>query len=159
MVSPWKCFAILICSFAFQSAARAEEIHFKKESIEVGAKKVTVEIAETSSQHERGLMNRQSMKPDEGMLFIFGEEKPLAFWMKNTFIDLSIGFFDANKNLVDIQEMKAVTSIMTADIPSYKSSAPAKYALEMNKNWFAKNKIKVGAKLKIPASKSASSSR
>ena len=152
MVSLWKCFAILAFSFAlpFAAHAKSEEVHYKKEVIEVGDKKITAEIAETEAQHEHGLMNRNSMKPDEGMLFIFADEEGRAFWMKNTFIDLSIGFFDASKNLVDIQEMKAVTSVMTTDLPTYKSAKPAKYALEMNKNWFAKNKIKVGAKLKLP---------
>lgn len=149
MGSLWKFCAVITLSLALGTPAHSAAVHFKREKIEVGSKKITIEIAETPAQHEYGLMNRQTLKPDEGMLFVFPEERILGFWMKNTFVDLSIGFFNAQKVLVDIQEMKAVSSIMAADVPTYHSASPAKYALEMNKGWFSRNKIKVGDKLKF----------
>jgi hypothetical protein len=125
------------------------DIKFEIGKIQLGSKTLSVEIAETEAQQERGLMYRKKMGPDEGMLFIFKVEQILYFWMKNTFLNLSIGYFDKDGNLIDIQEMKAVTSVMEENLPNYPSRKPALYALEMNAGWFAKNKIKLGTKLKV----------
>ena len=142
----------LIVSFSLLYAAFGQTnsaINFRKTEIQVGKSKVVVEIAETDSERSLGLMHRKSLAAGYGMLFIFETEKPLNFWMKNTFIPLSIGFFDKNKVLVDIQDMKPVVSSTQTDIPSYESKKPAQYALEVNKGWFKKNKVKIGDRLKI----------
>lgn len=89
------------------------------------------------------------MGEDEGMLFIFKNTETRFFWMKNTLIDLSIGYFDAEMKLIDIKEMKSGKGVPDSALPSYASAQPAKYALEMNAGWFDKNKIKLGSKLKI----------
>lgn len=123
------------------------EVQFAKQKIKVGSKTITVEIAETSGQLSKGLMFRKEMAVDEGMLFIFPDLDTRSFWMKNTFIPLSIGFFDQSQKLIDIQDMRPVKSEMETNPPSYISRKPAKYALEMNQGWFAKNKVKVGDKL------------
>ena len=81
------------------------------------------------------------------MLFIFNEELVREFWMKNTLINLDIGYFDKNKKLIDIQQMKAVTSVMQTDLPRYPSKQPAMYALEMQQTWFKKNKFRYGGPL------------
>ena len=122
---------------------------FQKKKIQLGSKTLVVEVAETAKQHERGLMFRNNLGEHSGMLFIFDGEQTRFFWMKNTFIDLSIGYFDGAGNLIDIQEMKSGKGIPDTALPSYPSRKPAKYALEMNKGWFSKNKIKLGTKLKI----------
>ncbi|WP_374076635.1 DUF192 domain-containing protein [Bdellovibrio bacteriovorus] len=136
-----------IFQILFSSAAMATE--FKKKKITLGTKTLVVEIAETPDQHERGLMFRDKMGPDEGMLFIFKNEETRFFWMKNTLIDLSIGYFDKNGTLIDVQEMVSGKGVPDPQLPSYASAKPAKYALEMNKGWFDKNKVKIGTKLKI----------
>ena len=69
--------------------------------------------------------------------------------MKNTFIDLSIGFFDKEKKFIEFKEMKASTSVMQTRVDTVQSSKPAKYALEMKKSWFAKNDIKAGQKFEF----------
>lgn len=122
---------------------------FQKKKISLGSKTFVVEVAETPVQHERGLMFRDKLGENEGMLFIFENEQTRFFWMKNTMIDLSIGYFNGAGELVDIQEMKTGKGIPDAALASYPSKKPAKFALEMNKGWFEKNKIKPGAKLKI----------
>lgn len=122
------------------------KISFDKQKIKIGSKIIQVEIAKTPDQHQYGLMNRNSLPENNGMLFIFENEQTLSFWMKNTFIDLSIAYIDKNKQIVDIQEMKATNQMMVGDLPSYPSAKPALYALEMNKDWFKKNKIKIGQK-------------
>ena len=119
------------------------KVKFKKTVIKIKNIKVDVELAETEEQLEYGLMFRDHLSTNQGMLFIFDQERPLSFWMKNTIIDLSIAYFDKNKKIVDIQEMKA-TSSLDLQIPSYPSKSPALYALEMNARWFEKNHIKVG---------------
>lgn len=119
---------------------------FKTESILVGKTKLTAEIAETEDQRAHGLMYRTELKQGHGMLFVFETEQRLGFWMKNTFIPLSIGYFDSKGVLVDIQDMEPVKSEME-EPKTYESAAPAKFALEVPVGWFKKNKIKLGARL------------
>jgi len=124
------------------------ELHFEKAKLLLGGKKISVEIAKTATEHAQGLMFRKKLGLDDGMLFVFDDEQTRSFWMKNTLIDLSIGYFDKEKALVDIQEMKA-TSLLEASPPTYSSAKPAMYALEMNKGWFKKNGIKLGHKFQF----------
>ncbi len=151
MVWLWRCFPALLFSLFCGAQGTTEQVHFNKEKIQIGSKNLSIEVAETESQHERGLMYRKKLAPDEGMLFIFKKEQPLYFWMKNTFIDLSIGYFNKDGILVDIQEMKAVKSVMEENPPSYPSEKPSLYALEMKTGWFQKNKVKLGDKLRLLA--------
>lgn len=118
-------------------------------AISVGAAKLSAEMAKNPEQQQKGLMYRKQMPPDHGMLFIFDNEEVRNFWMKNTFIPLSIGFFNNKKELIDIQDMTPVVSEMQTDIPSYQSTGPAKYALEVNLGWFKKNKVRLGNKLNL----------
>ena len=155
MESRLKCFvnkslALLLVALVFLTGSYSFAAGtFQKKKITLGTKTLVVEIAETPAQHERGLMFRNKLGENDGMLFIFDGEQTRFFWMKNTLIDLSIGYFDASGSLIDIQEMKSGKGIPDAALASYPSSKPAKYALEMNKGWFSKNKIKLGTKLKI----------
>jgi hypothetical protein len=142
----WKLFAVSYSLFLSGAFTYSADISFEKEKISLNGKIITVEIAKSGAQHERGLMYRKSLPENEGMLFIFAEEDTRYFWMKNTYIDLSIGYFDKEKVLVDVQEMKA-TSALEVRPPSYPSAKPAMYALEMKKGWFSKNKIKIGQRL------------
>ena len=138
-------FASLILLISLSSGSA--EISFKKKHLQVGSASVTAEIADTPDKSARGLMFRHKLADGDGMLFIFPAEDARSFWMKNTFIDLSIGFFGANQKLVDIQDMTAVKSEMEASPPTYQSAAPAKYALEVPKGWFQKHKVKIGDRL------------
>lgn len=108
-------------------------------------KKIFVEIARTEKEKAQGLMFRSKLAEDEGMLFVYAEEEILSFWMKNTFLPLSIAFIDRHGRIIDIQDMEP----FSLDI--HRSARPAQYALEVNKGWFLKNGIKVGDMVKIPA--------
>jgi uncharacterized protein len=125
------------------------EVKFESKEIKIGSKKITVEIAQTMAQHEKGLMYRDALDMDKGMLFVFTNEEVLNFWMKNTFIDLSIAYVNKKFKIVDIQEMKATTSVQTSTPPTYPSKKPAMYALEMSKGWFKKNNIIIGQTLSM----------
>jgi uncharacterized membrane protein (UPF0127 family) len=66
--------------------------------------------------------------------------------MKNTFIPLSIGYFNRKKELIKIVDMKPVKSEMDREVPSYPSGAPAQYALEVSQGWFQRHKVAVGTR-------------
>ncbi|MGE0762891.1 MAG: DUF192 domain-containing protein [Bdellovibrionales bacterium] len=116
----------------------------------LGQKELQVEMADTAEARSQGLMYRRTMPFNQGMLFVFGMEQSLTFWMKNTYMPLSIGFFNSQLELVDIQDMQP-ESMLVKELPRYTSRKPARLALEMNQGWFAKNKIAVGAKLRFPS--------
>ena len=90
----------------------------------------SVEVAATPAQQEHGLMDRASMLPDHGMLFVFPDAEPRTFWMKNTLIPLDILFFDDSHRLVTIRT--DVPPCKTNPCPIYSSTAPARYVLELN---------------------------
>ncbi len=127
----------------------SQPVIFKKDRIKIAGKVIEVERAENETQRSHGLMFREKLKDNEGMIFIFENEQTLSFWMKNTFLDLSIGYFDKNKTLVDVQEMRSVKSVLIENLPSYPSAKPAQYALEMKKGWFRMNKVKIGSKFEF----------
>ena len=93
-------------------------------------KRFHVEVADTSDAQQLGLMFRESMQDDHGMLFVFANEAPRSFWMKNTKISLDILYFDADRKLVYLHE--DVPPCTTPDCPGYPSHHPARYVLELN---------------------------
>ena len=101
-------------------------------------KEIRVEVARTPEERVVGLMARKHLGKEEGMFFIFEEEGYHSFWMKNTLIPLSIAFIDKKGQIVKITDMKPLT------LTSHPPPKPILYALEMNKGWFSKNKIKTG---------------
>jgi uncharacterized membrane protein (UPF0127 family) len=149
MASLWKFFVVSILLIGIAGAVQAKEVKFAKDKIKVGGKTIPVEVAASEAEHSQGLMYRKSLPENEGMLFIFADEDIRYFWMKNTYIDLSIAYFDKKKTIVDIQEMAATSVMEVSRPPTYPSAKPAMYALEMNKGWFAKNKVKVGEKFEF----------
>ena len=110
---------------------------------------IEVEIADTPSERERGLMYRASLKDEHGMLFIYPAPQILSFLMKNTLIPLSIAFIDTKGRIISIQEMVPQAS---PPFTYYVSPGPAKYALEVPQGWFSMGKVSVGDMVKFPQS-------
>ena len=108
---------------------------------------IHAELAQTEVQWERGLMFRQSMPADSGMLFVFPSEAPQSFWMKNTKIPLDVIFISTAGKIVDIKNN--FQPCLTADCPSYTSVASAQYVLEINGGLAQKNSIKIGDFVRI----------
>lgn len=128
---------LLTClCIAFGSAAHSSELPLR--SLVIGNHKVTVEVAITPEQRSTGLMHRFSLRPDHGMLFVFERSEPLSFWMKNTFIPLSIAFIDEEGRILNIEDMVPQSET------THWSKGPARYALEMRKGWFAERGILAG---------------
>ena len=113
-------------------------------SIVVKGKKIRAEVVQTEEEKARGLMFRESLEKDEGMLFVYDREEILTFWMKNTPLPLSIAFIDQGGKIVDIQDMNPFS------LRTHASPVPARYALEVNQGWFKRNLIRVGDVVKIP---------
>lgn len=130
------CRLLALFALAFVSSGHAAGL--PTATLTVGAYKVTAEIAVTPDERSLGLMNRFSLQPDHGMLFVFERAEPLAFWMKNTFIPLSIAFIAADGRIINIEDMVPQTE------DSHWSKGPALYALEMKKGWFLEKGIGPG---------------
>jgi uncharacterized protein len=101
-----------------------------------------IEIADNDQERMQGLMYRQSLLENEGMLFIFTNDEPRSFWMKNTFISLDIIYINSKKEIVSIQKYTQPKS--TYSIPSEK---PAMFVLEVNAGFTDKYGINPGDKI------------
>ncbi len=116
-------------------------------SVELGGKTFVVEIADTSEKQALGLMFRDSMEADQGMLFIFPKEVPRSFWMKNTRIPLDIMYFDKELTMVSISADTPPCKVRRC--PSYPSEGPAMYVLELNAGMAKTLGVGVGDKLTL----------
>ncbi len=101
-----------------------------------------IELACTDDEHKNGLMFRNSMPDNHGMLFVFKDENKRTFWMKNTYIPLSVAYISAKCIINEIYDMKPLDITRV-----YPSTFPAKYVLEVNKGWFSRNNIKPGCRI------------
>ena len=114
--------------------------------VELKGQRFAVEIAATDEARARGLMFRDAMADDHGMLFVFENEQPLAFWMKNTRIPLDILYFDDSRRLVS-QQRDVPPCSLGDGCPSYPSNVPARYVLELNAGEAARLKLQDGVEL------------
>ena len=99
--------------------------------VELKGKRFAVEVADDAAKRERGLMFRDSLAADSGMIFIHDQEEPLAYWMKNTRIPLDILYFDHTRKLVSAQQRVPPCSLGD-QCPPFASTGPALYVLELN---------------------------
>jgi uncharacterized membrane protein (UPF0127 family) len=99
--------------------------------VELKGKRFVVEIADDPAERERGLMFRDEMDADHGMLFIHDTEAPQAYWMKNTKIPLDILYFDHQRKLVSAQ-LRVPPCSLGDRCPPYPSEGSALYVLELN---------------------------
>jgi uncharacterized protein len=111
--------------------------------------RLVVELAETAEQQALGLMERRTLAPDAGMLFLYStaQAESSAFWMFRTRIPLDIAFVDSAGRIRTIRSMEPCTSEVAQACPSYPAGAPYRAALEVNRGWFATRRIGVGARV------------
>lgn len=145
-VHQWFVF-LLIIWVIFSLACRTKKVEKTKPTFSepkriiliIKGAKLNVEIADSPEERALGLMYRQTLAQDQGMLFIFEQAGIYPFYMKNTKIPLSIAFIDQKGVIIDIQQM-APFDEQTQHYPN----KPFLYALETNQGWFFEQGIKIG---------------
>jgi uncharacterized membrane protein (UPF0127 family) len=114
--------------------------------LQLGMHLVKAEVAVTDPARARGLMFRESLAANHGMLFLFDAKTRQCMWMRNTLIPLSVAFIDDDGSIVNIEDMEPRND------SSHCSTRPVRYALEMNKAWFAQRGLGPGSKVQgLPA--------
>jgi len=111
----------------------------------MGGVDVTLEVVKDPEERRQGLMYRDTLASNAGMLFVFPSNVYGPFWMKNTYIPLSIAFISSDCTIIDIQQMEPLDTVT-----KYMPSVPYRYAIEMNAGWFRENDVKVGYRITIP---------
>lgn len=127
-----------------QNAARQSGTNWWTVPMQIGNKTFNLEVADNYESRKTGLMHRKSMPPDHGMIFVFAEEQPLGFWMKNTLIPLDVIYLDAKGKVVSVKKLEPL------DLTPVSSDGPAKYAIEINRGAAAEAGVKAGDVLTIP---------
>lgn len=109
--------------------------------LSAGIHRISAEVAYTDPMRQQGLMHRRSMPAQDGMLFVFPTSQRFCMWMKNTYLPLSVAFIDEAGVVINIEDMAPQSE------ESHCAAKPARYALEMNRGWFAQRGIRPGSKL------------
>ncbi len=134
-------FASLILA-ALVAAPAAAQPPLPTVDLTIGMHRVQAELADSMGTRMEGLMYRKEMQTNAGMVFVFDDDAPHCMWMKNTLIPLSVAFIDKSGAILNIADMQPQSE------QSHCAVKPARFALEMNKGWFAQRGIKAGVKLK-----------
>ena len=119
----------------------------RQATLNFGPSRLQVEVADTPDSESTGLMFRDSLPTDHGMLFVFGESREASFWMRNTKIPLSLAYLDADGVIKELHDLKPFdeTSVRSA-------TADIAYGLEVNQGWFKQHNIEPGMRVTgIPA--------
>jgi uncharacterized protein len=116
----------------------------RTETLTIRFFQVTAEIAQTPAQRAKGLMGRQSLPPNHGMLFVFEAPTRQCFWMRNTPLPLTIAFIDAKGKITSFADMTPFSD------ETHCSTVPVPFALEMEQGWFKKRGVLVGDSVSLP---------
>lgn len=138
------CFLGVIWSGCERSSLAREENFETYFPITLGTQNITVRVALTDLERQRGLTGCQSLAENSGMLFIYPNEERRGFWMRGVPMGLSIGFFDSAGTLLESREMRANDLEVT-----YSRSEQVKFVLEMSSGWFSEHGIRAGTPLRL----------
>ena len=122
-------------------AQQAPQPTLRTTKLTAGIHVITAEIASTPQSRMIGLMMRERLAPNHGMVFVFEDKSQHCFWMRNTLIPLSIAFIDDDGTVVSIADMAPKSEASTCP------QRPVRYALEMDQGWFAKRGVTAGTKI------------
>jgi uncharacterized membrane protein (UPF0127 family) len=146
MISPGgrlmrRCLKMVIACLLWLAAPADGQAAPRTIELSAGGSRIEAEYAETPESRDTGLMERHSLPANHGMLFIFPEAHRHCMWMLNTHIPLSVAFLDDEGVIVNIADM-------LPDTRDYHcADKPVRYALEMNRGWFEKKRIRPGARI------------
>jgi uncharacterized protein len=122
-------------------AQQAPQPTLRTTKLTAGIHVITAEVASTPQSRMIGLMMRERLAPNHGMVFVFEDKSQHCFWMRNTLIPLSIAFIDDDGTVVSIADMSPKSEASTCP------QRPVRYALEMDQGWFAKRGVTAGQKI------------
>lgn len=105
---------------------------------------INVEVAATVGQRQQGLMLRQEMDEDAGMLFLFAEDVNIGFWMHNTYLPLDIAYIGADGKLLEVRQGKPLDDTILTPAQKYR------YVIEMNQGWFERHHFGPGTQVTLP---------
>ena len=133
------CLAVALASMGCQAQSQPQDL--PRITLNAGIHNITAELAVSPDERATGLMFRQSMPPNQGMLFVFEQAEQQCFWMKNTLIPLDVAFVADDGTIINIEHMKPQT------LDNHCSAKPVRLVLEMNDGWFARKGVSAGSKL------------
>jgi len=125
----------------FLMAAGIANAQTQRTSLEAGKHRIDAEVAADEQTRQLGLMYRSHLPPGQGMLFVFPSSSRICMWMKNTLIPLSVAFLDEEGRILNIEDMTPLNEESHCAVKS------ARYALEMNRGWFAEHGVKAGNRI------------
>ena len=134
--------ALLVCSAACRNDPQPQRL--PTADIEIAGRTIPVEVARTNEQRGFGMKYRKRLGADEGMLFVFGRNRTLSFFMKDTYSPLNIAFLRSDGAIINIEHMQPLT------LTSHTSRLACRLALEMPQGWFRKNGVKEGDRIGLP---------
>lgn len=108
-----------------------------------GAPRLALEVARSDAERATGLMNRDALPADSGMVFVFPQLSNARFWMKDTRIPLSIAFVAEDGTILDIQDMQPES------LEPHGPATPYLYAIEANQGWFASHGVAPGQRVQV----------
>lgn len=132
---------IIILMLLLLTAGCRAESELPTAEIEVGQDTYTVEIARSSEEHQQGLMHRDTLGEYAGMLFVFERDRHLSFWMKNTYIPLSIAYISKDGVIRSIHDMQPES------LRSIESEVAVRFALELPQGAFARSGAAAGDRI------------
>lgn len=110
-----------------------------------------VEVADSPPDRRRGLMYREKLSIDNGMLFVFPEEDERGFWMKNTLIPLDMIFVDSEGEILNIKEANPEPNTSDENLKTYRSDGEARYVIEANSSFAQRYDVEAGDRVEIPS--------
>ena len=144
-IAPRRIFAISVVLLAIGAVSISCETQgLETVEININGNMFVVEVARSVEEQRRGLMFRRSMEEDRGMLFVYEADRRLDFWMKDTYIPLSIAYLSSQGEIVEIFDM------MPESQRSVPSSRSVRYALELNQGAFELIDAKPGTLVELP---------
>ncbi len=132
----------LLAALALALLPAAAQAGLPVVDLSAGMYLIRAEVADTDPARMQGLMYRKALADNAGMLFIFDESGRYCMWMKNTYVPLSVAFLDEHGAIINVEDMAPQTE------NSHCAARPARYALEMNRGWFAKRGIGAGIEIR-----------
>ncbi len=132
---------LLIAASLLALSVPGQAQSFPVMELSMGIHRIEAEVAHTQENRMQGLMFRQTMGDNHGMLFVFTEAQRHCMWMRNTLLPLSVAFLDDQGRIINVEDMQPKTE------NNHCAAKPARYALEMNLGWFKRKGLAAGAPL------------